>query len=145
MFQKIIFVVGLCAICAMTGCAYVSETYPICNFRCPPGGNCALSNEDFNGLRLLVERKALSSIDLVKLSNGYVILGSSSAGQNVIRRSWPQFVCFPPLRPSSEQDYQRYEVCVKNSERWTELAATHDIDRLLLDRDFRQICMHAGF
>jgi hypothetical protein len=88
-------------------------------------------------LRVLVAHGALSrNLDVLTVSRGYVVFGARADAQSTIRDVWPQFVCVH----SSGSSYPRYQQCVSNASRWTELLAERGANELLLDRDFRQVC-----
>jgi hypothetical protein len=72
--------------------------------------------------------------------------GSGRAPQRVVESAWPDFACFTNTGPiTRESEYQRYESCIKNGPKWTTLAQTERPDALLLDKDFRQVCMGATY
>jgi hypothetical protein len=157
---RVVFLLGIAAF-ANISCAYAVKAYPVCNFRCTPGqagcdDRAALKLTDFDGIKTLHQRRGSQrALDFLALSNAYLLIGASTHEHELIKQDWAMFVCYPPAAPLTETQYQIYQRCVQNSQRWTELVqprpsparitSAEAVDSLLRDKDFRQVCMHASF
>lgn len=136
-------VLGVAALLALGACAYKQRTYPVCNLRCPPGTpqeSCAIKEADFAGVRMLVERRGGGrAADVLKVSNAYVVIGSTDSDHDFVRKVWAEFGCYPPLYPLTKASFEAYRRCVELMPKWLEFVDSGPAI-LLKDASFQATC-----
>ncbi|WP_137009845.1 hypothetical protein [Aquitalea aquatilis] len=77
------------------------------------------------------------------ITSGYAVLMTSDTTDAELRKSWGAAACFTSLEPSDNAKYARFQRCLNGMPTWMKFSTPGSAKDLLLDPDFRTVCMGA--
>ncbi len=146
MTRMLTYLIAMTVVLALASCAVSPRVYPLCNMRCLPDGTCGtdhgVSAQEVDALTAaLLAEHPFSRADRVAVTSGYALLMTSDATDANLRRGWGAAACFTPLSPSDNAKYVRFQQCLQGMPKWVQFTAPTSAQDLLLDPDFRKVCM----